>query len=267
MRLRQQDVKNKHTSKQKILNIQQSKPHLTHTPKKKWIPVKIDPKGAALNAKFYKGKPKPSIEWKEGEKAKFKKVKGKSKNYKEFDRSESHWRRWEAWRNRRKIFYRRIKEKIKEASSNAEKETLPQVDDEDIFKIDDSKFEENESESQNNLNPEYTISELNALEEENKDSFHSDQEERKIIYKNIKKKLNYSWKWIDDYKSSPRYQGSPTNHLKLKEADKAKIWFRPTLTKKARNIRVILVCEILFRSWVMKNSIQKSCERMWMRIK
>ena len=69
---------------------------------------------------------------------------------------------------------------------------MPQVDDEDIFKIDDSKFEENESESQNNLNPEYTISELNALEEENKDSFHSDQEERKIIYKNIKKKLNYS---------------------------------------------------------------------------
>ena len=63
MRLRQQDVDNKTLSKNQIKKIRQSKPKIIRTPRKKWIPVVIEPKGAALNAKFYKGKPKPSIEF------------------------------------------------------------------------------------------------------------------------------------------------------------------------------------------------------------
>jgi hypothetical protein len=63
MQLRRQDMDNKITTKRKIKQIKESKPKLISTPKKRWIPLKIEPKGAALNAKFYKGKPKPSIEF------------------------------------------------------------------------------------------------------------------------------------------------------------------------------------------------------------
>lgn len=99
MQLRQQDVDNKLETKKKIKDIKASKPQLISTPRKKWIPLKIEPKGAALNARFYKGKPKPSIEVNrsdnESSMARIHKFR-RNANHSEFDRSESHCRRCEA---------------------------------------------------------------------------------------------------------------------------------------------------------------------------
>lgn len=96
MRLRPQDVQNKMESKQKIREIKRTHNHqITRSPGQKWMAPKITPVNAALNAKFYKHKPKPSIDRhmsdNEKSKSKFKKVKNISRN--DFDRSESHCRR------------------------------------------------------------------------------------------------------------------------------------------------------------------------------
>ena len=93
MRLRKQDVENKMEAKKKINDIVKSKPKIIPSPNHKWIPVKIEPKGAALNAKFYKNKKKPSIEVNksdhESSMARLRKLRHNPHDA-EFDRSESH---------------------------------------------------------------------------------------------------------------------------------------------------------------------------------
>lgn len=94
MQLRQQDKENKFTTKQKIKKIKNDKPKIiTPTHRKKWIPVKISPKNAALNARFFKGKQKPDIEVDrrahKSSMARLKKLKHNPYG-EEFDRSESH---------------------------------------------------------------------------------------------------------------------------------------------------------------------------------
>lgn len=163
MQLRHQDKENKHLSKQKIKDIQEKKPKIIRTPRKKWIPVKIEPKGAALNARFYKGKPKPSIEVNRSEQdssmARLRKFKH-SAHGEDFDRSDSHCRRCEACRNRRDAFASRLHSKIKEASST-----------------------QNEDE----------------LAEEEKDSFHSQNEESAGIFSDLNNKLGKAFgKCIDE---------------------------------------------------------------------
>ena len=126
MRLRKQDVENKMETKKKINDIIKNKPKIVPSPNHKWIPVKIEPKGAALNAKFFKNKKKPSIEVNksdhESSMARLRKLKHNPHDA-EFDRSESHCRRCEACRNKRDAFNKmKNKNNVKEASSTNEEE-------------------------------------------------------------------------------------------------------------------------------------------------
>lgn len=126
MQLRKQDVDNKKEAKKKIKEIIRSKPKIVPSPKQKWIPAKIQPKGAALNAKFYKGKKKPSIDvyHSDQESSRTRLAKFRNLHDSEFNRSESHCRRCEACRNKRDALIKRQNEKnkVKEASSANEEE-------------------------------------------------------------------------------------------------------------------------------------------------
>ena len=147
MRLRKQDVDNKMEAKKKINDIVKNKPKIVPSPNHKWIPVKIEPKGAALNAKFFKNKKKPSIEVNqsdhESSMARLRKMKHNPHGA-EFDRSESHCRRCEACRNKRDALNKRKQVKVKEASSTNEEE----IADEEM----DSFHSQHDSDLQNAFN-------------------------------------------------------------------------------------------------------------------
>ena len=65
MKLRNQDVVNKIDNKHKIKKIEKQNDHsVKKSPNHKWIPTNITPVNAALNAKFFKNKEKPSIDLK-----------------------------------------------------------------------------------------------------------------------------------------------------------------------------------------------------------
>lgn len=133
-----------------------------------------------------------------------------------FDRSESHCRRWEAWRNRRDVYYynRRSKwrNKIKETSSANEEE----------------------------------------LAEEEKDSFHSQPHvENDQIFNNLNSKLSRAFgnciderdvsptKWMPHSDICRSNMGTVSPHNEnMAEADKARIGYRPMLSKKSRELKV-----------------------------
>ncbi|CAI2380505.1 unnamed protein product [Moneuplotes crassus] len=220
----------------KARNTRPSRLLIQKSPRRKKIPYKVEPRGASLNAKFLK-KYKPSNTSKlmlesERHQASLKRLQQYQKEWGEakFDRSESHLRRCEACRLRKAKFdQQRLKKRFKKSNGKYLDTSFVQIDEES-----EEITLRNQRDAYYNG---YTLSEQEVMQEEEKDSFHTGENTGLRFTKNsLKRKCKEVCRCIDDYKASPRYSGISPKTRKLKEAEKAKLCFRPILTKKARNI-------------------------------
>ena len=153
----------------------------------------------------------------------------------EVDRSESHYRRWEACRNKRDAYITEINAKHKKNKRNNSKGR----------KIDSREKNIHETTSGNE----------EELAEEEKDSFHSFHSEQntddKQVFGDLNSKLSKVFgRCVDDHDVSPPMWGhqnnfnqsnSPSPHDDRPEADKARVGFRPLLSKKSRQLKVCKV--------------------------
>ncbi|CAI2382922.1 unnamed protein product [Moneuplotes crassus] len=184
------------------------------SPLRKLIPPKIEPKGAALNAKFLNKKNSHSRE-----KIKFSKNRSVSshKNLTSVERLQKYKRLW-------------APEKSQRSESHLKRC--------EACRLRKKEMDEQEKKRSQETHIDFTNVGLQAMEEKKEDSVQDDIElSRKSILTTLRKKFKHECRCIDDFQGSPRHSGIFPIPKELKEVEKAKICFRPILTKRAKHIK------------------------------